>query len=310
MDFKFTTLGISAAGPVPGRWASGHWLKAGGIGFLIDCGEGIQISLQKNSIGWSSIDVILISHLHGDHIYGLPGLLSSWGLNSRTSPLLLVAPESLKTMLEAFFNNNLDALGFSIEWVFTQTDSVSDLLFENKLLTVHSLRLKHRVPTTGFLIKEKERPLTILREAIEQYSIPYQEINAIKAGADFKTSAGEIVPNHLMTQAPPPSRSFAYCSDTSPNVDLIPYISGVDLLYHEATFLHEMLTQAELSGHSTALQAAEVAVEAKVGQLILGHFSPRYKTLGGFLTEARTVFKNTTLSKEGRVFDVPYQGRK
>lgn len=313
MDFQLTTLGISAAGPIPSRWPSGQWLKAGGLGFLIDCGEGIQIALQKQGIGWSSIDVILISHLHGDHIYGLPGLLSSWGLNNRTSALTIIAPAGLKTILDAIFSNDSSienySLGFPIHWVFTQTKTISEQLFENKNIQVHSLRLKHRVPTTGFLIKESKRPKTILPEAIQQYSIPYQKIRAIKWGEDFLTSEGKLISNHLLTKAAPLPRSFAYCSDTAINEELIPYLTGVDLLFHEATFLHDMVARAEMTGHSTAVQAAELAGKAEVGKLILGHFSPRYKSLTAFLKEAKPVFKNTFLAKEGRVFDVPYAGR-
>jgi ribonuclease Z len=309
MDFRLTTLGTSAAGPVPGRWASGQYLKTGKTGFLIDCGEGLQVALQQHGLGWSSIDVLLISHLHGDHIYGLPGLLTSWGLNQRNTPLTIIGPADLAPYLDAVFGYSHTRLPFPVHYVVVDPEVTSTLVYQDAMVEVHTIPLDHRVPTVGYVIREKERPRTILGAAIQAYQIPYSAIPAIKEGADFQDASGKIIPNALLTHDPPPVRSFAYASDTRPNPAMLPYIIGVDILFHEATFLHELADQAALSGHSTARQAAEIATQAQAKQLILGHFSPRYGDLRPLLAEAQAVFPNTALAKEGKVFDVPYGGR-
>lgn len=309
MDFKLITLGTSAAGPVPGRWPSGQYLKTAKFGFLLDCGEGIQIALQAQGIGWSAVDVLLISHLHGDHIYGLPGLLTSWGLNQRTAPLTIISPPGLEAYINAVLKASYSGLPFSINYIVADTQSCPEIVFEDKQLTVTTLPLVHRIPTVGYLIKEKERTRTMSGAAIQAHDIPYTAIPAIKAGGDFQTTAGAVIPNAALTLDPPASRSFAYCSDTAPNPDLISLITGVDILFHEATFLHELKEQAAASGHSTSRQAAEMALAAKAGQLILGHFSPRYGDLRPILEEAKQVFPASELAKEGKVFEVAYGGR-
>jgi ribonuclease Z len=307
MDFKLCTLGTSAAGPVPGRWASGQVLQIGRRGFLLDCSEGIQVALQQNGLGWSSIDVILISHLHGDHIYGLPGLLTSWELNQRTAALTLIGPAGLEDFLRSVFQHSYTRISYPIEWIVVAPLASPELVYETPLLTVTTLPLKHRIPTVGYLIREKERPRTMRAAAIAAYEIPFSQIPGIKMGADFITATGTRIPNEDLTTDPPPVRAFAYCSDTAPNPPLIPLLKGVDLLFHEATFLHELAGQAEISGHSTARQAGEVAAAAQVGQLVIGHFSSRYGDLSVLLHEAQLVFPNTALAAEGRIFTVPYQ---
>lgn len=309
MDFKLTTLGTSAAGPIPGRWASGQYLKTGTTGVLIDCGEGLQIALQQHGLGWSSIDVILISHLHGDHIYGLPGLLTSWGLYQRNTPLTIIGPADLAPYLDAVFGYSYTRMPYPVHYIVVDAKVDRTLVYEDECIEVYTLPLSHRIPTVGYLVQEKERPRTILGTAIKEYQIPYKEIPAIKSGADYQAASGEVIPNALLTHDPPPIRSFAYASDTRPNPDLLPYIRGVDILFHEATFLHELVDQADLSGHSTARQAAEIAREAQVKQLIIGHFSPRYGDLRPLLAEAQAIFPNTALAKEGKVFVVPYGER-
>ncbi len=310
MDFKLITLGVSAAGPVPGRWPSGQFLKTAKTGFLLDAGEGIQIALQQNGIGWGSIDVILISHLHGDHIYGLPGLLTSWGLNQRTAPLQIIGPADLEPYLSTVFQYSHTGLPYPVTYKVVDFDTQGEHVFEDKDVSVRTLPLRHRVPTVGYVVAEKDRPRTMRGDQIKAFGIPFQEIPAIKDGADYVRPDGSVVPNSDLTLDPPPSRSFAYCSDTTPTPDLLPFIEGVDLLFHEATFLHELKEQAAASMHTTALQAAEIAQSAKVGQLILGHFSPRYGNLEPLLKEAQSVFPNTALAAEGRCFEVEYGGRK
>lgn len=310
MDFNLTTLGTSAAGPVPGRWASGQYFKTPKTGFLIDAGEGTQIALQRNGIGWSAIDVILISHMHGDHIYGLPGLLTSWALNQRTTPLTIIGPANLQPFLEAAFKYSHTGLPFSVAYIPIDSSSPESMVFEDKHIRVTTIPLVHRVPTTGYHIAEKERPRSMRPELIVKYEIPFREIPGIKAGADFITASGQRISNTELTAAAPPARSFAYCSDTLPDPKIIPYIKGVDLLFHEATFLHELAEQAIISTHTTAKQAAEVAQAAEAKQLVIGHFSPRYGNLQPLLEEASAIFPNTELAKEGRVFSVAYAGRK
>lgn len=309
MYFQLTTLGISAAGPIPGRWPSGQYLKTHRTGFLIDCGEGIQIALQRHGVGWSSIDIILISHLHGDHIYGLPGLLTSWALNQRTKPLTIISPRGLSPYLKHVFEYSYTSLSYNVTFVVADPAAAPELIFADKVVEVTTLPLLHRIPTVGYLVKEKPRPRTMSGAAIEKYAIPHAAIPAIKTGENFVTEQGELIPNSLLTFDAPASRSFAYCSDTRPNPTLLPYLEKVDLLFHEATFLQELAEQAELSGHSTAREAAEVAREAGVGQLILGHFSPRYDDLSLLLDEAREVFPNSELAREGRHFTVAYERR-
>lgn len=310
MDFKLITLGISAAGPVPGRWPSGQFLKTAKTGFLIDAGEGIQIAMQQHGIGWSSVDVILISHLHGDHIYGLPGLLTSWALNQRTAPLRIIGPPNIEAYLNSVFQYSHTGLPYPVSYQVVDTEQPHQLVFEDDTITVHTLPLKHRVPTVGYQVKEKSRPRTMRGDQIKAHHIPFSEIPAIKDGADYTKPDGTRIPNAELTFDPPPTRSFAYCSDTAPNEELIPYIEGVDLLFHEATFLHELQEQAAFSMHSTTIEAAQIAKAAAVGQLILAHFSPRYGNLAPFLKEARSVFPNTELAAEGKCFDLEYGGRK
>lgn len=256
MDFNLTTLGTSAAGPVPGRWASGQFFKTPKTGFLIDAGEGTQIALQRNGIGWGAIDVILISHMHGDHIYGLPGLLTSWALNQRNTPLTIIGPANLQPFLESVFKYSHTGLPFSVDYQSIDAVQPGSLVFEDKHIQVTTVPLVHRVPTTGYHIAEKERPRTMRAELIAQYEIPYREIPSIKTGADFITGTGQCIPNSELTSPAPAARSFAYCSDTMPDPKIIPYIKGVDLLFHEATFLDELAEHAVISTHTSCFASA------------------------------------------------------
>lgn len=308
MIFTFTTLGTSAAGPIPGRWASAQHLRVGKKGLLFDCGEGTQIVLQKQGIGWSSVHAILISHLHGDHIYGLPGLLSFWELYKRNTPLTIVSPEGLEDMVKMIFKGRVK-LSYPVQWVTALPDATPQLVYEETMFQVTTLPLSHRIPAVGYCVRERPLPRTILAAAIQQYDIPVAAIRGIKAGQDYTTAAGIVIPNEKLTTDPPPARAFAYCSDTRPLPALVPLIQDIDLLYHEATFTHDLAQQAEISGHSTAKQAAEIAQAAHVKELVIGHFSPRYGSLSPLLDEARLIFPNTHLAEEGKAFLVPFRGR-
>lgn len=310
MVFALTTFGISAAGPIPGRWASAQYLRVGNKGCLIDCAEGTQIVLQQHGIGWSQIDVILISHLHGDHIFGLPGLLSSWALYQRDRALTIVAPPGLEEMLAAIFTHSQTGLPYPIHWVTAWPDATPQRVYATPRFEITTLPLAHRIPSVGYCVRELPLPRTILPEALQAYNIPTAAIRAIKAGGDYTAPDGSTVPNAALTTDPPPSRAFAYCSDTAPLPDVVPLIQGVDLLYHEATFTQEHAANAFATGHSTAQQAATIARDAQVKELVIGHFSHRYGSLLPLLDEARHTFPATHLAEEGRVFEVPYQGRK
>lgn len=295
MAFELTILGSSAAIPAHGRHLSAQVLQAGGELFLIDCGEGTQIQLMDYKIKFSKINHIFISHLHGDHIFGLMGLIMTYDLMGRTAPLHIYSPKGL----EDFIKTQLYS-GQRYPLYFHSSDTtVSTLLYENNYLEVYSIPLIHRDPCHGFLFVEKKKVSNIIKEKIEVYNIPYQQINKIKEGADFLTEKGELIPNIELTIPAPNPLKFAYCSDTMYSEEIIPLIKEVDLLYHEATFMQNMLEQAQKTMHSTAAQAASIAQQAQAKKLIIGHFSARYINLKPLLEEAKAVFDSTFLAEEG-----------
>lgn len=308
MKFEATILGTSGAIPSYGRFCSAVMLQTDTEDVLIDCGEGTQMQLQKAGMGMGKCSNILISHLHGDHYFGLPGLLSSLALNGRTETLRIVAPLDLRPRINALFE--LDRYPMPYEVIF-ETLRASD---PTPVVTVGDLEitafpLQHRTPTNGYLIREKDRQPNIRKDKISEFAIPWQEIPAIKAGGDFLTEGGAVVPNaELLTEASA-SRSFAYCSDTIYFPKLADYVTGVDLLYHEATFLSDMVEDALKKGHSTAAQAATVARDAKAGQLVMGHFSSRYPDVSEHEREARRIFPNSFAARDLNQFSVPYVGR-
>lgn len=303
MLFRVTILGSSSALPTSERFPTAHLLNVNERFFLIDCGEGTQIQLRKYRIRLGKIHHIFISHLHGDHIFGIFGLLSSFSLLGREEPLHIFGPERLEEMILAhlkFFQNDL---GFEIYFHRIQCRRPA-LIYEDKNIRVLSLPMVHRIPTCGFLFREQARERNILREKIGEYHIPVKEIAKIKQGADFILPDGRSIPNEELTVPPRTPRSYAYCSDTRLNKELTPLLEGVDLLYHEATFAQEDASLAHETFHSTAQQAAELATEAKAGKLIIGHFSSRYKDLSVLETQAREIFPDTTAVKDGDRFEV------
>ena len=303
MIFRLTILGSSSALPTSERFPTAHLLNVNERFFLIDCGEGTQMQLRKYRLRLGKIHHIFISHLHGDHTFGLFGLLSSFSLLGREEPLHVFGPEGLEEMVLdhlKFFRNDL---GFELYFHRIQCRRPA-LVHEDKNITVHSLPLLHRIPTCGFLFREQPRERKILKEKITTHNIPVKEIAKIKQGADFILPEGTTISNDELTSPPPEPRSYAYCSDTRPNPDIIPLIKGVDLLYHEATFSHEDASLAHETYHSTTRQAAELAVEAGVGQLLIGHFSSRYKDISKLEEEARGIFPGTSAVSDGDRFEV------
>lgn len=296
MNFELKILGSNAATPAHGRHLSAQVLTIGADVFLIDCGEGTQFQMLKFQVKRNKINHIFISHLHGDHIFGLIGLLMSYDLNGRTNPLHIYSPAGLQAIIDIQFS---DQPKFPLHFHVTDP-SVSTILFENNRVEVTSIPLVHRVPCHGFLFAEKPYKANMLKDKIEAYQIPYQAISAIKDGADYTLEDGTVIPNDELTQAPARPRKFAYCSDTMYSEAILPIIKGVDILYHEATFMQDLLPKAQNTMHSTAQQAASIAKQAKVKQLILGHFSSRYDDLNPLLEEAKAVFESTTLVVEGK----------
>ena len=289
--------------PAHGRFSTAQLLQIANSRYLIDCSEGTQIRLSQYKLHQGKINQIFISHLHGDHYYGLMGLLTSYSLLGRKKPLTVLGPEGLQEIVEVNFHYS-KTTGLSYPIIFKIIDpSRFQLIFENKQIEVFSLPLDHRIPAAGFLFREKPKARNMIVDKIAEYQIPYQQIPAIKQGADFYTSNGQRISNEELTSPPPTPRAYAYCSDTTYKEDLIPLIKGVDLLYHESTFCEIDLEVAKKTKHSTARQAATIAKKAKVGRLILGHYSSRYKNLDPFLEEAKAVFPNTLLGKDGHTYD-------
>lgn len=301
MSFELTILGSNSALPTSNRYPTAQVLEVPGRCFLIDCGEGTQIQLRRNRISFSKIRHIFISHLHGDHYYGLIGLLSTMNLLGVKSDVHIYAPSELKTLIQP----QLDFIRgeMSIKPIFHPLNlKKPQTVFESKNIEVLSFPVKHSIPTVGFLFREKPKQANIKKEMIKAYNIPLAQIKDIKAGADFETEDGRIIPNEKLTTPPPKPKSYAFCTDTAFHPPIAEIINGVDLLYHEATFLEELKDLAEKTLHSTARQAAEMAKLSKASKLLIGHFSSRFKNLNDFKTEAREVFKNTELAIEGKKY--------
>jgi ribonuclease Z len=300
---NLTILGSSSALPTSERNPSAHVLSAHERFFLIDCGEGTQLQLRKHHIRFAKINHIFISHLHGDHVFGLYGLLSTFSLMGRISPLHLYAPENYMAILSSHLADFDIHLNYEIDFFPLKGNDPVKIL-NDKYLTVTSFPLEHRVPAYGFLFCEKPADRKIKKEYIEKYGIPVARILSVKKGADFITEDGTVIPNGELTLPPPLPRSFAYCSDTRYFKRLSTFIKGTDLLYHEATFDREKEELAAITGHSTTINAATVALEAGAGKLIIGHFSARYKDSGILVEEARTVFPETYAAEEGKSYEV------
>ncbi|PWD98690.1 ribonuclease Z [Marinilabilia rubra] len=303
MGFSVTVLGSNSALPTSERNPTAQVLEASGRFFLIDCGEGTQMQLRRNRVHFGRINHIFISHLHGDHVFGLPGLISTFGLLGRTKDLHIYAIsdlEKLLTPLIDYFNRDLP---FKVVYhpFIAERD---ELIYQDNLLEIKTIPLKHRVPTVGFLFREKCKLRKINKQACDFYDVPVKWLHRIKEGEDFVSENGTVIENMKLTLNPPPSVSYAFCTDTRVHDGLIRAVEGVDMLYHEATFLKDQTELAVRTFHSTAEQAARVANEANVGKLLLGHFSSRYRDLTPFLDEARDIFPNSFLAREGDSFDV------
>lgn len=299
--FDLVTLGTGAALPARGRHPSAQLLDCNGTCYLIDCGEGTQERLRQAGINFERIERVLISHLHGDHYLGLMGLMSTMHLLGRTRPLYIHAPEELKAIIALQLKASGTFLRYPYHFQPTSA-TTGTAVFSDERVQVVELALRHRIPTTGYLFTEQQAPRKLRAEEVDR--IPHYARNAVKAGQDLVLEDGTVVPVDELTHPPDKPRSYAYCSDTMPCAELIPLIQGVDLLYHEATFLHELLKRAKETMHSTAQQAAELAQAAGVKELLLGHFSSRYHDPVVLLEEARHTFPATRMAEEGQRYRI------
>lgn len=296
-------LGCGSALPTRRHLPAAQVLSVRGKLFLIDCGEGTQLQFRHTHFNYNKIFDVFISHLHGDHCFGLIGLISTMGMLGRHAPLTIHAPAELETLLQpqlAFF-----CKGLPYEVSFKAFDpSQSSCIYSDRSLDVYTLPLNHRIQAAGFLFKEKPGDRHLVKEWLTYYDIPLCELPAIKAGADYMTPSGELVPNTKLTLPATPSRSYAYVSDTAYHPSLIPLIKGVDLLYHEATFAEAERKRAKATFHSTAADAGRMAAAAEVKRLVLGHFSARYMEESHLLEEAKALFNAVELADEGFVFEI------
>lgn len=301
--FQVTILGCGSAMPTTYRNPTSQLIEVNNKLFMIDCGEGTQLQMRKYKARMSKLHSIFISHLHGDHVFGLPGLLSTLSLMGHTGEINIYAHKELEYFLTLFMKYYGTQLNYKINHFHLDSKNNS-VIYENKSIEISSFPLKHRVDTNGFVIAEKDAPLHMKGDMIDFYRIPFSKIKEIKDGADFITEDGRVIDNKLLTTLPNPPRKYAYCSDTAYSTKIIPYIKGADVLYHEATFEEADKARAKKTYHSTAKQAAEIAKQSEVKKLIVGHYSSRYRELNQLHSEAKSIFENTVLAFEGMKIDI------
>jgi len=300
MSLQVTILGCHSATPRANAYPTSQYLEINNCHFLIDCGEGTQRQMRKYKVGFSKINHIFISHLHGDHFFGLIGLISTYGILNREKELHVYGPVGIKevTLLQLKFSKS----HVKYNLVFHELSSnKSEVVFENDKVVVKTIPLTHRVYTNGYLFTEKPKPKKLHIDNIKQYDeIDTCDYHNIKAGKDFTLSTGEIIPNNELTLPPAPTKSYAFCSDTIYKPDIVPIIKNVTMLYHEATFLKDREDLCDKTKHTTAEQAAMIAKQANAQTLIVGHYSSRYKNINDFKVEAETVFSNVVLAVAGK----------
>lgn len=302
MSFEITILGNNSAIHAHGRHPTSQVLNIHDKLYLIDCGEGTQMQMSYYKIKKSRIDHIFISHLHGDHFFGLIGLLTSYHLLRRANPLHIYGPKGLDEIINI-------QLSFSetkpvYEMIFHEVNCKEpEVIYETPELTVTTFPVMHRIPTAGFLFQERNELRKVLIEKVNEYNIPHTYIGELKKGKDYSDN-GEIVANDLVTTAPAPPRGYAFCADTLYTESIVRYIKGYDLVYHEATFMEDSAERAKITFHSTAKQAGTIAKKAGIKRLLIGHFSAKYENLLPLLNEAREIFQNTELALEGKRFEI------
>ena len=302
-EFNINILGCGSALPTTRHLATSQIVDLRDKLYMIDCGEGTQVQMRRMRVRFGRLAHIFISHLHGDHCFGLPGLISTLGMLGRTGELVVHGPKEVETYLRPVMD--LFCRGMEFEVRFNPVDTRShSLVMEDRSLSVYSIPLKHRIPTCGYLFAEKPKEAHIIREMTDFYQVPVRCMKDIKQGQDYVTPEGEVVPNSRLTRPAALPKRYAFCSDTAYYRSIIPIIEGADLLYHEATFAECDLARAKETFHSTARQAAEIARDAHVKRLVIGHYSARYEDLSELHREAEAVFPGTILGNEGTVIPV------
>ena len=304
MNFTLNVLGTASALPTTERYPSAQVLDVRGRLFMIDCGEGAQMQIRRAKVSFLKIEHICLSHIHGDHIFGIFGLLSTMGMFGRSSVLNIYAPKSFAPVLDFFMLHFGEGVKYEINHVVLEM-SEPEIVYENRTVELLAFPLNHRVETFGFIIREKMPAYNVRKEAIAKYGLSVAEIGRLKGGEDVVREDG-VVPLAEAAYLPYEPRSYAYCSDTAPFPELAQWIKGVSLLYHETTYPADMEEMAQKNCHSTTLQAAKVALEAGVGRLLVGHYSSRFPSVDFFLDELRTVFPDTDLAHDGDVVEIPY----
>ena len=301
--FKIHILGCGSALPTLKHNASSQLIEMRGKCFMVDCGEGAQMQFRRSHIHFSKLNAIFISHMHGDHCFGLMGLLSTLGMLGRTSKLRIYAPKEYATLFRQQVEFFMQTMEYEMEMIPVDTEK-QQIIYEDHSLTVETVPLQHRVPCCGFIFREKPTLPHIRRDMIDYYGIPVSQINNIKNGVDWTNEDGDMIPNARLVQPADPPRSYAYCSDTRFVPGLKEKVKGVTVLYHESTYTSDQEDRAKIYYHSTARQAATIAAGAGVGTLLLGHYSARYNDEQVLLEEAKAVFDHSILSQEGMVFNV------
>ena len=303
MNFEVTILGSGAAVPTLRRNPTSQYVVCNDRHILIDCGEGTQMQIRNYGIRFQRLTHILISHLHGDHFFGLVGLLSTMHLMGRDKGITVYGPKELESIVKSQLEIGGAKLDFDLQFVATDPKN-SQLIFEDKLIEIHSFPLKHRIPTTGFLIREKAKEFNLNSEAIKGSGLKIEHFHLLKKGEDVLDEDGQIFRFKDYTFPPKLSYSYAFCSDTKYDVSIVPYVKDVSVLYHEATFTEKDSERAKATFHSTAAQAADIAKRANVGKLYLGHLSARYESTAAHLSEAGKFFDNTEVVEDGMKFTI------
>jgi ribonuclease Z len=301
MSIAVTILGNTSAKPTSTGHPSAQVVNVNEQLFLVDAGEGVQRQMMRYGLSPLKLRAVFISHLHGDHLFGLFPLLSTMGLYGRRTPLRIYAPRPFGEMLEAFLRLCESNLPYTPEWIEVDTTK-HQIIFENDTTEIWSLPLRHRVPTAGYLFRQKEPPLNVSKYAIERYGLSIAQIVAAKRGEDVTLDSGEVLANSAITYRPYGTLSYAYCSDTNYSARVAKMAEGVDMLYHEATYAVAEKKLAKERGHASTIDAAKVAKMASAGRLLIGHFSSRYKDLQILLDECRELFPATDIAEEGKTF--------
>lgn len=309
MNFTLHVLGTASALPTTERYPSAQVLDVRGRLFMFDCGEGAQIRLRKAGISFLKIEHICLSHIHGDHIFGVFGLLSTMAMLGRTAPINIYAPENFRPVLDFFKASFGEGFLYDINYLSLGMTE-PEVVYSNRTSELLAFPLNHRIDTYGFLLREKQPQHNVRKEAIEKYGLSLAEIGTLKRGEDVVRPASDtsdrmIIPNSEAAYMPYVPRSYAYCSDTAPFPELATWVKGVTLLYHEATFPAEMEDMAAKTFHSTTLQAAQTALEAGVSHLLVGHYSSRFPSVDFYLDELRSVFPASDLAHDMDVMELP-----